>query len=129
MPEQVGATEPLARYLTQSKHYHEATHSVRPKAFDPPPDLRLSVFRIESLAFKAIWDIGIKNVINKLPQPRTLYGMARITCSQVRDVFLDVVPDDPPSLHACIVGWPQDKSERMQLAQELAAKAVLILKS
>jgi hypothetical protein len=125
----VSPSESLARYLTQRNHYHSPTSSVKPKAFDPPPNLRLSVFRIDGLTIDEVWNCGQKNVINTLPQPRNLHGYANIKASSVEDVSLNIDPDNTPPRHACIVGWPEDKSERMLITQELAARAKLTLRS
>jgi len=125
----VNSNESLARYLTQSNHFSTATHSVKPKAFDPPPNLRLSVFRIDNLAIEDVWQIGQEHVINIMPQPRNLYGYADIKADKAQDLNLDIDADNNPPRHASIVGWPEDKSERKLIAQELAANSKLILRS
>lgn len=129
LPSSLRGSESLARYLTQSNHFNLRTYSVRPKAFDPPPNLRLSVFRIDGLSAQEIWTNGQINVINRMPQPRPLYGFANIKVLEVQATSLTVDPDDNPPRHASIVGWPQDKSERILLTQELASKAKLVLRS
>lgn len=124
--EQVAGNEPLARYLTQSNHLSPSLNCVRPKAFDPPLDMRLSVFRIHGFSIHAVWENGNTNVVDKMSPPRRLHGVAQIITSTVRGVGLDAVPDEPPPRHACIVKWPQDKSERILLSQKLAAQAQLL---
>jgi len=65
-----------------------------------------------------------------MPLPKeNVYGFANIIASAVCEMDLDVDPDNNPPRHADIVGWPQEKSERMLIAQELAAKATLRLRS
>lgn len=125
----VGPHEPLARYLTQSKHYRLQDHSVKPKAFEPPSDLRLSVFRIDGLTIEEVWETGLANVIARMSEPRNLYGIADIKASASRDVGLDIDPDNTPQRHACVVGWPEDKSKQMLIQHELAAKAKLVLRA
>ncbi|PIU22971.1 MAG: hypothetical protein CO103_06150 [Chloroflexi bacterium CG_4_9_14_3_um_filter_45_9] len=129
LPNEVNANESLARYLTHSNHYHVPTSSVKPKAFEPPADLRLSVFRIDGLTIEDVWRIGQLKMINSMPQPRTLHGVADIKASAVQDLNLTVDPDNNPLRHASIVGWPEDKSERKSITQQLAARAKLILRS
>lgn len=130
LPSTLSGSESLARYLTQSNHYNLQTYSVMPRAFEPPSDLRLSVFRINGLSDLEVWKNGQVNVIDKMPQPRPLYGFADIKVLEVQATNLTVDPDDTPPRHACIVGWPEgesNKSKRKLLAQELASKAKLRL--
>lgn len=129
LPNSLRGSEPLARYLTQSNHFNLPTYSVKPRAFDPPPDLRLSVFRIDGLGTEDIWKCGQINVTNMMPEPRHIYGIANIRVSEVQAASLSVDPDNNPERHASIVGWPEDKSERKLLTQELALKAKLLLKN
>lgn len=130
LPSEVSPSESLARYLTHKNHYSLLYNSVRPAAFQPPSNLRLSVFRIDGLTFEEVWGIGQVDVINAMPQPKkNLHGFADIKASAVCEKNLDVDPDDNPPRHADIVGWPQEKSECNLIAQELAASAILRLRS
>jgi hypothetical protein len=130
LPSTVSPHESLARYLTQSNHFRLQDHSVKPKAFEPPSStLRLSVFRIDGLSIEEVWQIGQSNVVDRMNEPRNLYGIADIRVSGVRDVDLDIHPDNTPPRHACIVGWPEDKSKQILIQLELAAKAKLVLRS
>ena len=132
MADIVGQEESLGRYLTQRDHFSRPDNAVRPRAFMPPPSLRLSVFRIDGLSTEAVWDIGQREVINTMSQPsRTLYGMADIKVLSVQENNLVVDPDKTPVRHANIVGWPEgpeNKARRKSIAQELAADARLVLK-
>ena len=130
LPSKVSPSESLARYLTHKNHYSPLNNSVRPAAFQPPPNLRLSVFRIDGLMLKEVWEIGQVDVINAMTPPKkNLRGFADIKASAVYEKNLDVDPDNNPPRHADIVGWPQEKSERKLIAQELAARATLRLRS
>ena len=127
----VGQEESLARYLTQRDHFSRPDNVVRARAFMPPPNFRLSVFRIAGLSTEAVWDMGQREVINNMPQPRTLYGMADIKVLSVQKNNLIVDPNNTPVRHANIVGWPEEpenKARRQSIAQELAAEARLVLK-
>ena len=132
LPSTVGSSESLARYLTQSNHIRRLDQTVSPRAFDPPHDLRLSVYRTDGLSTEKVWEIGQVHVVERMTPPRNLYGMGSIKASAVRAVHLDVEPEEGPPRHACIFGWPdgpEGKPERMSLAQELAATATLVLRT
>ncbi len=86
----------------------------------------ISVFRIDGLTEDEIWKIW-ENTVNRSSN-RTLHGRAEITALAVETQDLQVVPDKKPHRHANIIGWPAEKSKRLQIAQELAAIATLILR-
>ncbi len=129
LPNTVNPDESLARYLTHRKHIRPSTQTVSSRAFEPPSDLRLSVFRIDGLSIEEVWEIGHVNVVNAMSPPGKLYGMGSVKAFAVRDVQLGVDPDNTPPRHACIVGWPEDKFKQMSIAQELAASAILVSRS
>lgn len=126
------SNESLARCLHQRNHFKVETHSVTPKAFEPPPNLRLSVFRVYGLNICEVWTYLQTNVIDKMPQRHSLYGIANITVSVIQTTGLRVDPDNTPPRHASIIGWPEgdeNKSKRVLLSQELASKANLVLRN
>ena len=128
LPSIVNPNESLARYLNEKRGYFSTDrNSVLPRAFMPPPNLRLSVFRIDGLKLDEVWEIGQKEAIDVLPQPKTLYGMADIKASKVREFDLEIEPSNTPPRHADICGWPE-KAKHKSIAQQLAAEAKLILK-
>ena len=131
LPSALGSNESLARCLHQRDHFKLATHSVKPKAFEPPPNLRLSVVRIYSLSTQKVWTYLQINVIDRMLQRRSLYGIADIKVLAVQATGLTVDPDNTPLRHASIIGWPEgdsNKSKRKLLSQELASKAKLVLR-
>jgi len=85
----------------------------------------ISTFRISGLSNNKIWEIG-ENV-GKSSQ-RTLHGRADVVALQVQKQGLFIDPDNNPEYHANITKWPPEKSERLSIAQELAAVANLELK-
>ena len=119
--------ETIARYITNKRWYSREKNIVKPQAFMPPSDLRLSVFRIDNLSELEIWKIGFKKVIAKMNQPRNLHGRADIQALKILENNLQIDPDNIPPRHANIIGWPELKEERKSIAQELAAKASLRL--
>lgn len=102
-------------------------NEVRFKAFMPPPNLRLSVCRIDGLRIDEIWEEGQK-VILAMPQQKTLYGVADIKAGVVEGVKLKIDPDPVPCRHTNIVGWPEEDAKQLSIAHELAAEARLALK-
>ena len=124
----VNPNESLARFINEKKGYFSIEkNSVLPRTFMPRLDLRLSVFRIDGLKLEEVWTIGQREVIDVLPEPKTLYGMADIKASKVREFDLEIEPSNMPLRHADICGWPE-KAKHKSIAQQLAAEANLILK-
>ena len=62
------------------------------------------------------------------PSGRPLLGRAEIKAQDASDVGLGIEPDSKPPRHANLVGWPNEKHERMSMAQELAARASLVVR-
>lgn len=124
----VSPSESLGRYLTEKKHFSRLKGEVKFKAFMPPLDRRLSVYRIDGLSLDEVWHIGENNVVLAMSLPKTLYGVADIKAGMVERQSLKIEADDIPLRHANVVGWPEQESEQMSLAQVLAAEARLVLK-
>ncbi|MDY7000562.1 MAG: hypothetical protein SVS15_02120 [Thermodesulfobacteriota bacterium] len=117
----------MARYLLERRNYFSIENKrVKPKAFMPARDLKLSVYRVEGLTDQELWEIGENSVAQ--PSGRTLHGSAEILASRVLEKDLNIDPDDIPPRHANVIGWPQEKHEQKSVAQELAAVAVLKLR-
>lgn len=127
VPEEINSQEVIARYITSKSGYSRQKDIVKPQAFMPPPILKLSVFRIDNISEPEIWKIGIKKVINKMNKPTNLHGRADIQALNIIDSKLQIEPDNIPPRHANIIGWPELKEKQKSIAQELAAKASLML--
>ncbi len=127
VPKAINSQEAIARFITSKRWYSREKNVVKPQAFMPPSDLRLSVFRIDNLSEPEIWKIGFKKVIDKMNQPRNLHGRADIQALNILENNLQIDPDNTPPRHANIIGWSDLKEERKSIAQELAAKASLRL--
>lgn len=128
LPSVVNQNESLARFISEKRGYFSVEKkSVLPRTFMPPINLRLSVFRIDGLELEEVWQIGQTEVIDVLPQPKPLYGMASIKASKVRECELEIEASKNPPRHADILGWPE-KAKQKSVAQQLAAEAKLILK-
>ena len=127
IPKEINGQETIARYITSSRWYSREKNIVKPLTFMPPPDLKLSVFRIDNLSEPEIWKIGFEKVISKMIQPKNLHGRADIQALNILENNLQIEPDNTPPRHADIIGWPELKEEQKSIAQELAAKASLRL--
>jgi hypothetical protein len=122
---QLSPSDKLSRFITSSNYISAEKNIVKRGAFMPPPHNGLSVFCTQNLQEGQIWSLA--NVILLNP-PRRIEYRADITVNQVKQLHLDVDPDNIPEHHANITGWPGEKSEKMLLAQELASKATLKLR-
>lgn len=102
--------------------------AVRPKAFEPNSEYKVSVFFIAGLTPSEICEIG-RGVGEEIAQERSstvrLFGWARFCCAIVIDTGLTIMPDDSCEYgdHANILGWPTDSELRMRLQVELASKS------
>jgi len=125
-PVQIGRQDPLARYLLYSKYFSSATRRVKPGAFLPPKDLKLSVFNVKGLDDDGAWGLARDHVVPQQPG-RTLHGRAELAAAIVLENGLEAVPDQPPPRHANVVGWPEEKDAQKDIALQLAEKASLII--
>ncbi len=80
-----------------------------------------SVFRVVGLDDNELRGLG-----REIRPDRTLKGIANIQADIVYGADLQFDPDNTPERHANIIGWPNDKADQKELAQELANKATLI---
>jgi hypothetical protein len=121
------ATEPLSRFLTSERsHFNRTKGVVKKSAYMPARDGETSTFRTEGLAPPQIWAIAEEFVAASLAKP--VLGRGETTVADVTAVGLTVNPDNDPPRHAGIRGWPEEKHEKMVLAQELAKVATLRLR-
>ena len=101
-------------------------NEVKPNAFFPPPNLQLSVYRIDGLTPDKIWGIG-KHVVCSMAEPRNLHGVANVKARVVEREKLKIMPDKLPSRHADIINWPSEEARQLSITQRIAAEADLIL--
>ena len=122
----IEAKEYLTRYITDKAYYRSNDKTVRHNAFMPPASRELSVFRISNLSRNIVWDLGKEYVAN--PRNKPLLGRADIFASNVFNKGLDIRPENQPNtLHANIVDWPEEREEQRMIAIELAFDARLHL--
>lgn len=122
---QVDPSEDLIKFIFNRSQFSPSNDRVKYSAFMPPPNRRLSVFRIAGLAENDVWEIG-----ETIGERRTLPLLARadIKVSFVAETGLKIDADDIPPRHANIIDWPEDHSAVILKAKELARKAQLHLR-
>ena len=126
--ETVADDEDLARFLTSSGQFNSTM--VKHSAFLPnPKDHATSVFRHGASPVDALWRIGLEHAA----VGRTLHGAAICKTRHVRSAKLEVQANEPPPLHADIVGWPvqpadpeMEKAQQKELAILVAQYAQLV---
>lgn len=117
--------EPLVRYLIDSKHFHGPKSVVKPDAFLPHgTPATTSCFRTDGLTESENWQLGT-SIAEK--RDRTLKARADFDAGALRGTPLVLHADNNPPRHANIASWPLEKSDRLQLAIEIAAKSTLRL--
>jgi hypothetical protein len=91
------------------------------------PAVLQSVFWRDGLTEQQIWDCG-RWVEQRPNDGSTLKARGDLGLQSVIDAGLAVEPDtrDHPR-HANIIGWPEDKEQRVAKAQKLAFAASLVL--
>ncbi len=82
-------------------------------------DNETSVFRTEEMHILEIWDLGDREVAPVRGFP--IIGRATTRPSSIASVALRVEPDEPPTRHAAIRGWPVHVDPT---AKKTAAKAI-----
>jgi hypothetical protein len=121
VPDTVGETELLARFLPDSKMF--SSNGVRSTAYMPRRG-STSVFRVTGMDEVRIRSIGTAVLPVKPPKAR-----AEIVAENVYAAGLRLEPDNEPEFHANIAGWPPDdaKDKQKLLALQLATASALKL--
>jgi hypothetical protein len=122
----------VGRFITESGHFKPGR--VLPKAFEPKFDKdrnrsETSVFRVSEIPSADVWVIGDREV--GTPRGKPILARADIAAKDVSIEALVLEDDQPPPKHAVIVGWPEgpdEKDHRKSIQQELAARAILVVK-
>ena len=122
----ISSTEAISRYLLDEKHYSKTKRRIKYRAF-LPKNGETSIFRIQNLSDKQIWEIGEKYVA--FPSSRILLARGDLIASDIFEEDLTIKPDTSTHrLHANIVGWPLEGAKVKFIATNLADKAQLNLK-
>lgn len=123
----ISISEELAKFIFNKSQFSSSNNRVKYSVFLPPPNRRLSVFRISGLSVQEVWEIG-ETVGLLRAIPLSPLARADIKASSVLDAELEIDADDIPPRHANIVGWLEEDSAIKLKAIELAEKAQLHLK-
>lgn len=124
LPDSVGDSEQVARYLFSDKLFAASLSRVKHHAFSPSGG-EASVFRIDNLSELQIWKLGALAGASRRQSPR---ARADISAAKVRAARLDVVAAPLTHVrHANIVGWPNDREQQRLLAMELATASKLVI--
>jgi hypothetical protein len=123
----INPNEPIARFLTATRHFSPKNNLVKQGAFLPDPYSETSVARIRNLSEEEIWGYGERYVAAALTNGK-IYGRADVPASAVTESNLTLFPDSPPPRHALIGGWPAEKDARKAMALELARRSTLKLR-
>lgn len=115
--------EVVARFVLFSKWVRKADKSIRADAFMPPSNKEFSVTRHRGISEQRLWKHG-RSVARQTQ--RTLYGRADLGVDDAQNQNIKAVAR--PIFwenwnHACLEGWPADKSHQKSIAQQLAASA------
>ena len=77
----------------------------------------VSVMRVDGLDERQVWKSHPR-------KDRNVHGRADFGPPDVAAVGLRLVEDEPPPRHHVIVGWPEEKEDRVERAQTLASRCV-----
>jgi hypothetical protein len=113
---QVAPTSAVARFLF-SQHLKKG-RKLRPNAFEPPDDLKMSVCVRDGLSDIDAQQWGVDHASRDGVPPK---GFASLHVINLLAERLRVERDDIPPRHANVVGWPSDDAERLNISQAIRA--------
>jgi hypothetical protein len=117
--------DPICHFLFSRNDFSPLNARVRGRALEPSPqDGKLSVTQTRGLDEPGIWRHAAEYVQGAREPAR---ARADFQVEWARRLGLVVEPDEPPPRHALVTQWPVEKSERMSVAQQLAAGVTLVL--
>ncbi len=122
----VSREETVTRYFFD-REYVRKDGALHWRALMPDRSGKTSVFRVSQLSEDEIWRIGSEKVA--AIRQKSLVGRADLIAASVYDKTLRFAPDnDPESRHADIIGWPEDKDKKHDIALDLADGAEVKVK-
>ena len=112
----IQSDEPICRYFLGSR---KLNRSAAKRSWLPDAQGRTSVYRVHGLGHGEIEDIGRVHVAQ--PRGKVLSGRTECQSVNLTNVGLDIIPDpEPHPRHANVTGWPEDKSEQLDVIAEFA---------
>jgi len=122
----VEESECITRYIFEKKRYSKVNKRVKYKAFIPPPNGQMSIYRIDELEDATIWELA-REYVEPQYGKRAL-ARADTSAEKVFAESLSIVPNvDPHPRHAEMTGWPSNEDAKQMIAVTLADDAKLIL--
>ena len=117
----ISPNDRLSRFIRSKRHIAISKHIVKPGAFLPPPNKKLSVFHTEHINEIRIWKLADAYIgLEKRVEFR-----ADIISKNIEDTNLSIELDNNPKFHGNIIGWPDGKDMQKACAMELASVAKL----
>jgi hypothetical protein len=119
--------EKITRFIVDGNDYRSRDNTVKESAFLPTKNNKTSVFRTNDLEEASVWGIGEGIAILR---NRTLKGKSDFVAIAVYNAHINTdfpalsfEPDNTPTHHANIIGWPSpyNKEKSKVLAQKIAA--------
>ena len=121
----IDSSERLSRFVMSRNEFRPSDQTVKAKAFIPPRNKRLSVYRTSTLSEDEIWSIG--NELVAEPRGKTLYGQADLLAQDVYALQQKVEPETSVHpLHADIIPWPDGRADILFLATQLAVRSKFV---
>ena len=121
----IDPNERISRFILSRNEFRPSDQTVKAKAFVPPKNKRLSVYRTSTLSESTIWSIGNEFVAE--PRGKTLYGRADLLAEDVYALQQKVEPETSiHPLHADIIPWPDGRDDILFLATQLALQSKFV---
>ena len=116
----------LSRYIYQSGHFSAANQRIKQNAFLPKRgETRISAATIDGLAEPAVWQIG--DVLGRArANPADAIARSDFAPEILAPLNLSLELDTAPhERHVNICGWPEEKEEQKNIAQDLCDQSML----
>ena len=118
--------ERITRYINEQGKIRPSTGKAGYNAFMPPKNLRLSIYRTETLGDGEVWAIA-DEFVSTAEKP--VIARADLPASSYLSKALTIEPDGVPHpRHSNAVGWLTDHSAQKVIALQLAESAALFMK-
>lgn len=118
--------ERITRYINEQGKVRPSTGKAGYNAFMPPKNLRLSVYRTETLGNEEVW--AIANEFVGTPE-KPVIARADLPAATYYSHALTIATDGiPHPRHGNVIGWLGDHSAQKVVALQLAESAELSLK-
>lgn len=121
----------VTRFIFSKSDFSREKMLVKERALRPrDTESEVSVFRTTRQTPAEIWDVGKQYVLpeRKLSNPEAkIHACANFNAVAATSQGLNFDAAEPPPNHFLMLGWPVEKHDRMQIAQEIASRSFLDL--